>query len=169
MSIASPDLQQLYDRYAPTVFRQAFRLIGRESDAWDAVHDVFLDLLEEEDGFRGDSQLLTFLFRAVTNRCLNVMRATGVRTRGHLTLQVTQAQSALPPESRSHARDFVLQLSRELDGRHRALEVAVYKYVDEMTQEEIAATMGVSRKTVQRDLETLGLIAQRLVAASGEA
>jgi len=44
----------------------------------------------------------------------------------------------------------------------RAAEVLVYRYFDDLSQEEIAELLGVSRKTIGKDLEVVRGVVLRL-------
>ncbi|MBA4187595.1 MAG: RNA polymerase sigma factor [Planctomycetaceae bacterium] len=67
-------LDDLFDRYRSVAYRVAFRLLGREADALDAVQDAFVKLLTNLDRFRGHSSFKTWLLRIVSNAALDVGR-----------------------------------------------------------------------------------------------
>jgi predicted DNA-binding protein (UPF0251 family) len=56
--------------------------------------------------------------------------------------------------------DLLLKLTRTLDGP--TLEVLVCRFFDDMTQEETASFLGVSRKTVQNRLDDIRASIARL-------
>ena len=60
----------LYQRYGPALLRKAGRLLGNHADAEDVVQALFVEMLK-----RGQAVAdLAYLYRAVTNRCLNFLR-----------------------------------------------------------------------------------------------
>ena len=67
--------RDVYARCAPALYRLALRMLGREAEAWDAVQEVFRRVLERPGAFRREAQPMTYLYRAMTNHCLNVQRA----------------------------------------------------------------------------------------------
>lgn len=169
MGPRTADVEELYSRYAPMVFRRAYRLLGSEGDAWDAVHDVFVHLMEKGWSSSEVSHPVTFIHRVTTNHCLNKLRgarrsALRVQALGH----VTDAGGNLGAAGQVDAREFVDRLAVALGDRQRAMEIAVYRYLDDMTLDEVADTMQVSRKTVQRDLELIEKVAADLGAAGPE-
>src|SRR5262249_56178661 len=67
-------LDELFRRYRAVAYRVAYRLLGREADALDAVQDGFIKALTRLDRFRGHSSFKTWLLRVVSNAALDVGR-----------------------------------------------------------------------------------------------
>src|SRR5262245_7093822 len=67
-------LDELFRRYRGVAYRVAYRLLGREADALDAVQDGFIKALTRLDRFRGHSSFKTWLLRVVSNAALDVGR-----------------------------------------------------------------------------------------------
>jgi RNA polymerase sigma-70 factor (ECF subfamily) len=67
-------LDDLFRRYRTVAYRVAYRLLGREADALDAVQDAFVKALTHLDRFRGNSSFKTWLLRIVSNAALDVGR-----------------------------------------------------------------------------------------------
>jgi RNA polymerase sigma-70 factor (ECF subfamily) len=165
------DLDDVYGRYAPMVFRRANRLLGNEGDAWDAVHDVFVHLIERDFDLKEVAHPVTFLHRVATNHCLNKLRT--ARRAARRVQAFEQAggpgtEDVVASDGGVHARDFVDRLLLALGGKQRAMEIAVYRYLDDMTLDEVADVMKVSRKTVQRDLEWIEQVAAGLEGPTPE-
>ena len=162
MSFTSEELLALYEVHAPTVFRRARQLIGHEPDAWDVVHDTFLALLEQGRRFRTETRPTSYLIGITTHLCLRRLRDGRMQSKAQAWLLRGAEGSVAPSEHAAVARDFLLHLAHALGSNERAMEIAVYKYLDGMTQEQIAETMGISRKTVQRDLDMVWTLAGNL-------
>jgi RNA polymerase sigma-70 factor (ECF subfamily) len=143
--------EELYRQHAPAAFRRAQRMLGSVSDADEVVHDVFLRLFEQPDQFLGQSRVSTYLHSAVTHECLNRIR--NRRTRARLTEERRHLWSASDPgtsaESAVAARDLLAQLPETLAA------VAVYYYLDELSQREIAGVLGCSHSHVAHLLAEL--------------
>lgn len=145
MNRKADTFEALYRAHAPSVFRRAKKMLGSDADAHEIVSDVFLSLYERPEQYRGRSSLSTFLYAMTTNACLNRLRMHKQRSRaiekeGPAMPHV--AQHPLPP-------DRTTQLRRTLERMPEPLaHVAVYYYLDELTQEEIAAVLGCSRRHV---------------------
>jgi RNA polymerase sigma-70 factor (ECF subfamily) len=63
-------LEVLFRRYRSLAYRVAYRLLGREADALDAVQDGFVKALTHLSGFQGRSSFKTWLLRIVANRAM---------------------------------------------------------------------------------------------------
>jgi RNA polymerase sigma-70 factor (ECF subfamily) len=143
------DARDAYRRFGPALVRKAERILRSRDDAVDLVQGLFVDLIQR----RGTLEL-PYLYRAVTNRCLNFVRDEANRAR----LLERDAQS-LEPAPRVRCDDhaigtqLLVQLAGRLDERH--LEVLVCRYFDDMTQEEIGAELALSRKTVGKRLDRI--------------
>ncbi|MBA4063607.1 MAG: RNA polymerase sigma factor [Isosphaera sp.] len=85
-------LDDLFRRHRGVAYRVAYRLLGREADALDAVQDAFVKVLTSLDRFRGRSSFKTWLLRVVCNAALDVGRH---RRRG---ARVPQAPPGDPPD-----------------------------------------------------------------------
>jgi RNA polymerase sigma-70 factor, ECF subfamily len=160
---------ELYRRYAPALLRKARRLLGNPSDADDVVQAVFLELLTRGASVRGETTAidLPYLFRAVTNRCLNLVRDQGNRQR----LREGHALSAEAPlRSRCEDRVVDVDLLGKLVDRldERSTGIFVYRYFDDLTQEEIAGLLSISRRTVYQRLEQIRALLVELAAGEGE-
>jgi RNA polymerase sigma-70 factor (ECF subfamily) len=73
-------LEELFHRYRGVAYRVAYRLLGHEADALDAVQDGFVNALTRLDRFRGRSSFKTWLLRVVSNAALDLGRARRRRT-----------------------------------------------------------------------------------------
>jgi RNA polymerase sigma factor (sigma-70 family) len=137
----------LYQRYGRALMRKAQRLLGNAQDAEDIVQTFFVDMLARPPS----SSDLPYLYRAVTNRCLNLIRD----RKNHRRLLEKNDETLRGPgriqcENRTIGLDLLLKLTNRLDAQ--SIEILVYYYFDDMAQEEISALLGLSRKTVCKRL-----------------
>jgi RNA polymerase sigma-70 factor, ECF subfamily len=162
-AIDRAEVEELYRRYGALVRRRARSILGDDHEAQDAMQEVFVRVIAAMGEFRGQSQPSTWLYRITTNLCLNRIRD-GKRRRDRLT-QASEGGGGEPlvsapppaPEARTTLRGVLGRVPEEL-----AL-VAVYYYVDEMDQAEIAAVLGVSRRTIGYRLDRFREHAHRLL------
>jgi RNA polymerase sigma-70 factor (ECF subfamily) len=158
---AALDLDRLYREQGHMVIRRARRILGDEAEAREVLQEVFLSLLDRPDQFEGRSAVTTFLYSMTTNACLNRLR--NRRRRARLL-----ADSAAPAEPRSGSEaeatlDASLLLARLPE---RLARIAIYYYLDEMTHEEIAELIGVSRRQVGNLLGRVQDEARRVARAA---
>lgn len=106
-------------------------------------------VVSEHERFRGEVPVLRWMYRITTNLCLNRLR----QRRAHPVVADPELVSALVELRTADGVDrrTVLQL---LD-RHDEVtqQIVVYYYLDDMSMEEVAETVGLSRKTVGKKLE----------------
>ena len=126
-----------------------------DTEALVAKGKKFIDLYQKPDAVLD----LPYLYRAVTNRCLTFLRDERNRAR------LLDANDVSPPprtlsDERAIGRDLVLKLWRELDDAH--CEVLAYRFLDDMTQDEIAELLGLSRKTIGKRLDRIREAVRRL-------
>ena len=62
-----PRFDDLFRRHRSVAYRVAYRLLGREADALDAVQNGFVKALTHLDRFGGRSSFKTWLLRIVSN------------------------------------------------------------------------------------------------------
>jgi RNA polymerase sigma-70 factor (ECF subfamily) len=154
------DPQSAYRAFGPALVRKAERMLRSREDAVDIVHALFIELLP----IWTPNVDLPYLYKAVTFRCLNALRDR--RTRARL---LERQPAAAAPLGRVRLDDEVVgvgllaALVDRLDEGH--LQVLVCRFVDDMTQDEIAAHLGVSRKTVGK---RLGRIRDAVTLLRGE-
>lgn len=147
---AVADPQAAYRAFGPQLVRKAERMLRSREDAVDVVHTLFTDLLPTWSS----AVDLPYLYRAVTNRCLNLVRDRGTRAR-----LLEREPVAAAPLGRVRLDDEVVgvaliaALAERLDEPH--LQVLVCRFVDDLTQDEIAEQLGVSRKTVGKRLDRI--------------
>ena len=73
MSEAEWDFQTIYAAYYPRIQRYLTRLVG-EFEAEDLAQEVFVRVSHALPTFRGESQLLTWIYRIATNAAVDRMR-----------------------------------------------------------------------------------------------
>lgn len=134
---------ELYRVYGPLVLRRARAMLGEEQAARDAVHDVFVKVLGAFAEFRNEASPVTWLYRSTTNHCLNVLRARLRRPE----LPQQDEHDALARDELSVCDRLTLTTVLARVPEHLR-EIGVYYYLDQMSHEEIAGLMGLSRRTV---------------------
>jgi RNA polymerase sigma-70 factor (ECF subfamily) len=170
-TINRAEIEELYRRYGALVRRRARSILGDEHEAQDAMQEVFVRVIAAMAEFRGQSQPSTWLYRITTNLCLNRIRDSR-RRRDRLAEAADDrsepmAPSASPtPEARTTLRAVLAKVDEEL------AQVAIFYYVDDMDQAEIAALLGVSRRTIGYRLdrfreEALRVLGEGNIAVTG--
>ncbi|MBT2212503.1 MULTISPECIES: RNA polymerase sigma factor [Actinomadura] len=137
-------MTQLYEAHAPDLVRLALVMVGDRATAEDVVQDSFLGLYRRWERLKDTGKALTYLRSSVLNNCRSVLRR---RSRRLLGAQEPPAASA---ESRVLDREQgkeILDALRRLP--HRQRETLVLRFVLDLSEEETAQIMRVSRVTVR--------------------
>jgi len=135
----------LFQRHFPTVYRQAFRLVGNQAEAEEIVQEVFLTIYEQAKTFRGESAFSTWLYSITMNTDLT--RLSRRRRTEELPLD------DYLPRYRGDGHHLVrpvVDWSNELEGRLAAAELS------HLLQEAIAQLQPMDRAVVMlSDMEGL--------------
>jgi RNA polymerase sigma-70 factor (ECF subfamily) len=154
-------LGELYVRHAGAVFHVAWRVSGDWTAAEDVTQEVFLGLPARVAGFRGDASLASWLYRIAINRAIDARRRDGRRPALRLGVIPDEAlQGARPPlgerptppepPETSPAEREVRAALAALSPKLRA--IAVLRYVEGLSYEQLAEVLGCSIGTVKSRL-----------------
>jgi len=152
-------LEELFTRYRQPAFRVAYRLLGNEADALDAVQEGFVKALTHLDGFQGRSSFKTWLLRVVGNAALDLGRQRG-RREMH-SLDRPERPDVVPEQllrMEDHGRnldqeDLRGQLTEALARLPEAQRQTFVLFADAgLSYREVAETLGISIGTVMSRL-----------------
>jgi RNA polymerase sigma-70 factor (ECF subfamily) len=151
-------LEELFQRYRTTAYRVAYRLLGHEADALDAVQDGFVKALTHLQGFRRQSSFKTWLLRVVSNAALDLGRKRGRRDllrlhdRGN-GFQPHCITAFVDPASGLERADLRQLLDEALATLPPAQRQTFVLHADaELSYREVANVMGISIGTVMSRL-----------------
>jgi RNA polymerase sigma-70 factor (ECF subfamily) len=143
------DTEAYYRQYGPMVLRRCRYLLRDDERARDAMHDVFVKVLRYRDRLE-DAAPSRLLYRIATNVCLNHIRS--VRRRREVAADsIAEPKANGPdPESAVASRGALARLFGS-EGES-TLTMAILRYQDEMTFDEVAREVGLSASGVRRRL-----------------
>ena len=141
-------IADLYQRYAPAIYAHCRRLLGSPASARDALQEAFVRVLQHHRTLGPGEQALRYLYRTSTNVCINLLRQRAVRERAapEIASRAMIGWETGGGQSNPIDRQFVRLLLDRCDDR--SAEIAVMHFVDGLTQVEVAATLGITRRTV---------------------
>ena len=146
------EIAELYERYGHSLYRRCFQLVGSEEDARELLQEVFYQFWRGRKKFERRSSPFTFLYRIATNLSIDKLRRR--KTAGY-HYEFDESRDGVAPGSGPGANtDALSELAALTEGLdEETLTVAVLSHVDGLTQEEIAATLGLSRRTIGKRLK----------------
>lgn len=131
------------------MYRVALRLLGDEREAEDAAQDALLQAWRSMGEFRGDSAFSTWLYRIVSNRCLNVLRARRpLQTLDH-DRPARDASVERTVEARLELGDVARAITQLTPEQRLPL---VLREIEHCSHEEIAQILDVSVSAVKSRL-----------------
>jgi RNA polymerase sigma factor (sigma-70 family) len=155
---SSPTLEEIYDLYGARVFRRAQTLLRDPDWARDTTQEVFLRAAQ--NFVRVRTHPLPWLFRVTNNLCLNNLRDN--RRRGQL---LANRRLPLECEPGSDVRVAVNQLLARVPEDLQV--IVIYYYVDDLSHDDIAGILGVSRRTIGNRLAAFQTLVGELFAREG--
>ena len=155
--------ERLFRTYYPGMLRFARSQLGETAEAEDAVHDVFLRVWRDREGWAVERSLPAYLLGAVRNRVLDVQRRRGFERRWFQPLEGRAASSGgdAPPSTPDPASladpgavaELEAALRRAVDGLPERCRAAFLLCRTEgLSYAEAAEVLGVSPATVKTQM-----------------
>jgi RNA polymerase sigma-70 factor (ECF subfamily) len=155
-------MERVYQRFAPAVFRRARVMLGRDADAWEVVEEVLDRLLLSAGELRHEARPMAWIYRVTSQQCLNHLRARALR---EPLLAVVSGDPAVDAAA-TEALELLRQWVNHLEMREQSLATLVF--LDRLMPDEVAEVLGLSRKTIEREIEQLRMKLQALQALPSE-
>jgi RNA polymerase sigma-70 factor (ECF subfamily) len=156
-----PAFETIYDRYAPSVFGSALRLLGHREGAEEAVQEVFWRVWQRAGSYNGQRAFAPWLYGIAHHYCIDELRRRRIRPQPvyeddeHPVLRTIPSdldvsETALQTEQR---RILARGLRRLPLAQRQALELA---YFAGLTHQQIADRLGLPVGTIKTRIR-LGL------------
>lgn len=165
-------MARLYSEYGYVIHRRCLAYLGDAAAADDAVQEVFVRALQGAAHYRGEASPRTWLCRIADHLCVDLLRRrvrnpvraldVSADPHGEDTLELTPAARSDDREALISAHRLLQQLEPE------SQRLAMLYYVDELTQEELATELGLSRRTIGKRLQALLARARKLLGHGEE-
>jgi len=160
-------IESLFKRYRRSLLWYLSRLVRSPAEAEDVAQEAFLRLLGAEQLEADPYRARNYLFATATNVVRdNYRRKTARAESAHIAVDDLQIEGDDPEAGRivdgERGKSIVDSALRDLQPRAR--EAFLLYVQEEMTYERIALKLGVSKKTIERDIAlTLALCLERLL------
>ncbi|MDR3741890.1 MAG: sigma-70 family RNA polymerase sigma factor [Terracidiphilus sp.] len=145
-----PDFERLVDEHQSMVFSLAWRMTGDSGLAEEIAQDVFLELDTHLDRIESPLHALHWLRRVTMSRSADALRRRHVRG-VDLWVELNETHASVPEESTSPLGSRLEQLLLTLPQQQRA--ALTLRYQEDLTPEEIAATLDAPLATVKSHLQ----------------
>lgn len=148
----------LVKEYEKNVYNLALRMVGNSEDAADMSQEAFIKAYNSLTSFRGDSKFSVWLYRIVSNVCLDYLRSRGRRQTVSLSaenddgedVEIDIADETQSPErllDRRLTRDAVRRGLVALPPEHR--QILLLREIQGLSYDEIADALGIEAGTVK--------------------
>ena len=136
---------ELVRRYQKRIYWVARRMVKRHEDADDIAQDVFVKAYTALEGFRGDSNIYTWLYRIAVNLSINHLRKQKVRKAVDLDDYLPFLSKDADQDRKMMRRENVTLIEEAIETlpeKQRA--VFIMRYYDEMPYEQISSILGTT-------------------------
>ena len=147
--------QKLVERHQSFVFNLAYRFVHNVSDAEDIAQDAFIRLWKNLPRYRHEVKLTTWLYKIVTNLCLDFMKSAynkhDRRMEGlaHHTYVKSESETDQPILA-EEARVALEKMTSALTPKQKA--VFVLRDIEDLTTDEVCDILSMSSGNVKSNL-----------------
>ncbi|HMA65520.1 MAG: RNA polymerase sigma factor [Fibrobacterota bacterium] len=155
---------ELVDRYKNLVWKVAYSFTSDTQETQDILQDTFIRLFESAPKFKPDASLSTYIYRIVTNLCIDHKKKKRPDIHDNIdSFPSDTISSSDQLLENKHNLIFLNKALRKLPERQRL--AIIYKYDHNLPVKDIAEILKVSEKAVERLLahgrETLKTIFEK--------
>ena len=160
-------METLMRHYQQWVYNIAYGMLGNPEDASDMTQDVFLWLWENIGQFQFRSRFSTWLYRIVTNRCINVENQK--KRRKTEPTEIDDSQPWVPVDTATPEQSVLLAEQREI--LHKALaelrddyrKILILREMQNLSYEELAEVIGCSVGRIKSKLHEARNVLRKFV------
>ena len=150
--IGRGQIESLFKTHYTQMYHLALTLLFDEAESKDVVSDVFASLISGKTMMRTDNAK-AFLLASVRHRCMNVLQHKQVHER--FARLLTEDTDALVSGNTMEEQLQMEELMRYVQDNLSPMEQKIFRlrYQREMTCQEVAEALNVSRQTVHTHLK----------------
>ena len=135
-------------RWEKTILRLCFAYLGEISLAEDAVQETFFKAWKSCDGFRGEAEEKTWLFRIAINTCKDILKSAWMRHTDRTKTPEALPEGSLPFDERD---DTVTRAVMSLPPKLK--EATLLHWYQGLTLEEMVRVLRIPRSTINYRLK----------------
>lgn len=150
--------EMLVKEYEKNVYNLALRMVGNSEDAADMSQEAFIKAYNSLDSFRGDSKFSVWLYRIVSNVCLDFIRSRKRKQTVSLSMEDDNGDDVeldIADDTQSPERLMDKRLTREAVRRGLASlppgqrQILLLREIQGLSYDEIAEVLNVEAGTVK--------------------
>jgi RNA polymerase sigma-70 factor (ECF subfamily) len=150
--IDSDRVRDTYTQKGALVLRRCRMILRDEAAAEDAFQEVFIRLMRYGGKLVSDEVPLSWLYRTAERCCFDRMRK-GCREVAVAPEILSDIVGVAGPEASIETVEIVLRYLHTLSDKLK--QIAMLHYIDGLSQDQIAAEVGWSRRTVGKKMKQL--------------
>ena len=142
-------IASLYSELAQAAMAKSYSILGDRGLAADVTQEVFIKLWQKGNTFANKKAVYSWIYRSCHNRCIDFWRSASTRYESsNETALAFQIDESLQLDEMMIQKQHLEQIFKKLNKKEA--EILGFIVLDQMTQDEVAEIIGVSRKTVVR-------------------
>ena len=150
--------EMLVREYEKNVYNLALRMVGNSEDAADMSQEAFIKAYNSLNSFRGDSKFSVWLYRIVSNVCLDFIRSRKRKQTVSLSVEDDNGEDVeldIADDTQSPERLMDKQLTRDAVRRGLASlppgqrQILLLREIQGLSYDEIAEVLNVEAGTVK--------------------
>lgn len=145
----------IYKKYADVLFRYGIQFTPDENLVQDAIHDVFVKLHSDRKRLKAEVNIKFYLFTCLKNRLYNLLKRElffdKIDLEENEYLDLGAEEAVTNTLNQSEIQRTVQAVLRLLTDRQR--EIIYYRYIEELSIEEIAVLTDMNYQSVQNSIQ----------------
>lgn len=148
--------EELYHEHKNTVFNLALQYTQNVEDAEEITQDVFVKIYENQNSFRNQSAIKTWIYRIAINQSLDFLKAKKRKKRSWLSKVLKIDGTAFETAHFNHpgaeleqkeALEHIFKCLNQLPDSQKT--VIILLKIDSLSQQQVADIMKISTKAVE--------------------
>lgn len=150
--------EKLVREYEKNVYNIALRMVNNSEDASDMTQEAFIKAYNSLQNFRGDSKFSVWLYRIVSNVCLDFLRSKNRRPTVSLSVEDDDGEETeIDVADESQSPELLLERSLTRDAVRRGLEslppdyrqILLLREIQGLSYDEISSALDLEVGTVK--------------------
>jgi RNA polymerase sigma-70 factor (family 1) len=145
--------EMIYKEHYEQLYSIAYRYVGRPETAEEIVHDVFITIWNKADQLKIQYSVKAYLIKAIINTSLNYIKKEKLHTAKRLKYMAEQQDFGIDETLKDAEEALLIGLEQALQLLPEKCKHVMYlSRFGKLKQDEIAAQMNISIKTVKNHL-----------------